>query len=723
MSDRSDKPKPKEVSAETRTGRDASRAGSDQAHADMPEHMEKSQKEKGAYEQAGLVPESRGPTTDNFGRLELSEVKDGEKVIYVAEAPGRNSLKDRPDPGTAAANADKADPYPSYTRGLEAARQSAKTPEEAAKAEIDFNQSYIERKLRASGKDPAELLQEHMKSQEPDQDDPAHGGTFKVPQNVAEKHDDGSVLLKINVSDNVQAEDRPPLTNSPDGWLEAGRRIAELPLDKQLQIIGSGLAAGINQYQHEENQRNWGRVIGTVQGIGEVSVNLAKIADFSAALILNDHDRAGKMGAEFGQSLGETIVGGVKLFNAADQYLFNIGFTGDYGKPFRDVVQLGSAMNEKWAALPPGEQERIKFKLLTELGADTLIGGGGLHSAGKAGKLTEFLDDVAGEMAKQGKKVFDGAKKRARVVRDAVEDYMLPDAVTPDGMRIKIKPAREAPDNAVYSQAHNPGGSDLPNPGNPPERASGQLSGRPEEPSPVRTGGGPSDHPPESPSHKPPQRGSHHDSPNEPERPADKPDHRESEDDIFKPRDMHQEIMDAIEVLDEPLKEFIEKYKVKIEIIEKMEDAFPGDVEKMKYLGSYDWGRNTIFVPKTVWHRGEYINNFDLDFAIRHEVGHAVNAKSLEKPNRFYSSPVRITDKDSFFMEAFAKDIPNVPSDVLRTLGFDIQTEKGLAFARDEVFADTFAHATGFPTKNLRSQLMRKYFVNTFKHMEGLHGV
>lgn len=74
-------------------------------------------------------------------------------------------------------------------------------------------------------------------------------------------------------------------------------------------------------------------------------------------------------------------------------------------------------------------------------------------------------------------------------------------------------------------------------------------------------------------------------------------------------------------------------------------------------------------------------------------------------------------------MEAFAKDIPNVPSDVLRTLGFDIQTEKGLAFARDEVFADTFAHATGFPTKNLRSQLMRKYFVNTFKHMEGLHGV
>ena len=47
MTDRSDKATPKEVSAESRTERDASRAGSDQAHADMPEHMEKSQKEKG----------------------------------------------------------------------------------------------------------------------------------------------------------------------------------------------------------------------------------------------------------------------------------------------------------------------------------------------------------------------------------------------------------------------------------------------------------------------------------------------------------------------------------------------------------------------------------------------------------------------------------------------------------------------------------------------------
>lgn len=422
MSDRSDKPKPKEVSAESRTERDASRAGSDQAHADMPEHMEKSQKEKGAYEQAGLVPESRGPTTDNFGRLELSEVKDGEKVIYVAEAPSRNSLKDRPNSSTAAANADKVDPYPSYTRGLEAARQSAKTPEEAAKAEIDFNQSYIERKLQASGKDPAELLQEHMKSQEPGQDDPAHGGTFKVPQNVAEKHDDGSVLLKINVTDNVESSESAPMTNSPEGWQEAGRRIAELPLDKQFEVIGSGLAAGIMQYQHDENQRNWGRVIGTVQGIDEVSVNLAKIADFSAALILNDHDRAGKMGAEFGQALGETIVGGVKLFSAADQYLFNIGYTGDYAKPFRDVAIIGNALNQKWSELPPREQERIVSRLTTQLIAEGAITAGGASMISNAPKFTKILDAVAKESRELPVLVGGKAHKAADAVEDAVQD-------------------------------------------------------------------------------------------------------------------------------------------------------------------------------------------------------------------------------------------------------------------------------------------------------------
>jgi hypothetical protein len=76
-----------------------------------------------------------------------------------------------------------------------------------------------------------------------------------------------------------------------------------------------------------------------------------------------------------------------------------------------------------------------------------------------------------------------------------------------------------------------------------------------------------------------------------------------------------------------------------------------------------------------------------------------MNSKSLELPGRFYSRPIRISDKSPAFMNAFEKDIQNVPDDVLRQLRFDKRTAAGLAFARDEVFADTFAHATGFPTK------------------------
>ncbi len=440
-----------------------------------------------------------------------------------------------------------SDPHPSYTRGLEAARQNAATPDEAAKMENQFTEQYIEKKLQeaatTSRKDPAELLNHHKYAPE----DPNHGGTLKIPQNLAEKNSDGSVLLKINVSENVEAAEDAPLKNTPDGWLEAGRRIAELPIDKQFEIIGSGLAAGINQYQHDENQRAWGRVIGTFQGIGEFSVNLAKIADFSATLILNDGERAGKMGAEFGQALGETIVGGVKLFNAAHQYLFNIGFTGDYAKPFRDVAELGNLMNEKWESLPPKEQERIKFKLLIELGADTLIGGARIHSAGKAGKFTEFLDDIAEEMAKQGAKTLEGAQKRVKFIKEGLEDLMLPEAVTPDGQRIKIRTHREAPDNAVYSQAHNPDGSGRPQPDRQSENTSGQ--------------------------------------------PGDHTRHRETDDEeIFKPRDMGAEIHDALEVLEPSLKSVLEKYKVNIEIIDKMEDAYPGDSEKNALYGSLRLG-------------------------------------------------------------------------------------------------------------------------------------
>ncbi|MBK9144456.1 MAG: hypothetical protein IPM23_18340 [Candidatus Melainabacteria bacterium] len=409
MADQSEKSKTQEVSSESRVEQGASRAGSEQAQADMPEHLQQTQKKKSAFDRAGLISTARSHVSETFGRPEISEENDGERILHVAEVSDKKAAK-------------ASDPHPSYIRGLEAARQNAATPDEAAKMEVKFTEQYIEKKLQeaatTSGKDPAELLNQH----EYDPEDPNHGGTLKIPQNVAEKHSDGSVLLKINVSENVEATEEAQLKNTPDGWLEAGRRIAELPIDKQFEIIGSGLAAGINQYQHDENQRAWGRLIGTVQGIGEVSVNLAKIADFSAALILNDEERAGKMGAEFGQALGETIVGGVKLFNAAHQYLFNIGFTGDYSKPFRDVAMVGDALNQKWSELPPREQERIVSQLTTQLLAEGAITAGGASIISKAPKFTKILDTVAKETRELSVLAGGKAHKAADAVEEVIQD-------------------------------------------------------------------------------------------------------------------------------------------------------------------------------------------------------------------------------------------------------------------------------------------------------------
>lgn len=59
MADQSEKSKTKDVSVESRIEKDASRAGSDQAQADMPEHLEKTSKEKSAFDRAGLIPTAR----------------------------------------------------------------------------------------------------------------------------------------------------------------------------------------------------------------------------------------------------------------------------------------------------------------------------------------------------------------------------------------------------------------------------------------------------------------------------------------------------------------------------------------------------------------------------------------------------------------------------------------------------------------------------------------
>lgn len=452
------------------------------------------------------------------------------------------------------------------------------------------------------------------------------------------------------------------MTNTPEGWLTVAQKIGQLPIDKQFEVIGSGLAAGLEKYRYDERERTWGQLIGTVQGTGEVLQGLAKIADFGAACILGDNETAGQMGEELGTALGQTIVGGVRLFHAADQYLFNIGYTGDYAKPFRDVVAVGQQLDQQWNGLPPREQERVKTKLITELLESGAIGAAGASTIQKASKFTEVLDAVAMKAQELHAASSPVIKKAAKAVSDAVDE--LVQSVGDTGMGVKMPiPKHPLKDETkmLMSKADDIKGKDF------------------------------------------------------------KPKQKETSDGM-PPRNMHLEIEEAIKALDQPLLDILKKEKVHIDIVEKMEDAFPGDQTKKRLMGAYDWGRNTIFIPKKVWHRGDLVDNFDVDFALRHEVGHVINAKSLERPGLYYSRPVRLSEKMDGFIEAFQKDLSGVPDDIWRKLDFDKTTAEGLSFARDEVFADTYAHATGFPTKNPRSRLIKQYFANTLKFMqENIH--
>lgn len=258
-----------------------------------------------------------------------------------------------------------------------------------------------------------------------------------------------------------------PLESTADGWLEAGRRISELPINKQLQVIGSGLMAGYQQYQVDERERTWGRIIGTTEGLGAVAVNLATIAEFTCDCVAGNKERAAERGGKFGEALGQTIVSGVKLFQDADAYLFKVGFDGDYGRPFRDLVTVGAALNDRWAQLPPREQERVKYKLITEMAADGLIGAGGAKAIGKAKVFTEVLDAIALEAKTATKATIEGGKRAARAVGSAIDDLVQPVVEIPGVGKVKYprdfgKPADKPLTHVLMSQADDLGGASRP---------------------------------------------------------------------------------------------------------------------------------------------------------------------------------------------------------------------------------------------------------------------
>jgi hypothetical protein len=79
-------------------------------------------------------------------------------------------------------------------------------------------------------------------------------------------------------------------------------------------------------------------------------------------------------------------------------------------------------LNDEWSKLPPREQERRKYEIMSQLVADGLMGTTGAQALGKAKSLTEVLDVVAQQGATYGGRVIEAAKRAAGKIANLLDE-------------------------------------------------------------------------------------------------------------------------------------------------------------------------------------------------------------------------------------------------------------------------------------------------------------
>jgi hypothetical protein len=253
-------------------------------------------------------------------------------------------------------------------------------------------------------------------------------------------------VLQGKIGSRKDAQAPPALKNDSEGWTQAERLIAALPFDKQVQVMSAGLRAGVEQYRQEDQERQIGAIIGSAQGVGNVAVNLAKIADFSAYCIIGDKERAGAMAEEFGKAFGETTFSGIRLIEISKRYCYEVSSQGDYSKPFRDIVAVGEMLDSQWSQLPPREQERRKYELMSQMVADGLIGTAGAQAIGKAKTFTGILDTLAERVTMSGSLSIDNANRASAIVAREVgnlsREFLMPEI--PEHLKhLEVQPASQ----------------------------------------------------------------------------------------------------------------------------------------------------------------------------------------------------------------------------------------------------------------------------------------
>lgn len=163
------------------------------------------------------------------------------------------------------------------------------------------------------------------------------------------------------------------------------------------------------------------------------------------------------------------------------------------------------------------------------------------------------------------------------------------------------------------------------------------------------------------------------------------------------------ELKQAVERLPQSEREFLKTHGIEVKPVHRITDI-PDTNKRM--AGCFKPNEKTIYVPEEVFQNGRWVPNADTNFVVRHEYGHALNVKA-----RPFGDPISDTRE---FIDAFNKDFKPMADNMKDTLQLS-EKFKSINSARDEVFADLWAHSTGQISNFAYSQLMKKQFPNVLK--------
>lgn len=168
------------------------------------------------------------------------------------------------------------------------------------------------------------------------------------------------------------------------------------------------------------------------------------------------------------------------------------------------------------------------------------------------------------------------------------------------------------------------------------------------------------------------------------------------------------ELKQAVESLSTNESNFLQDHGIEVKAVSRITDV-PETTKKM--AGCYRRTDSAIYVPEEIFSNGRWVKNDDVPFVVRHEFGHAFNEKR-GKFGQFISNR-----RD--FAETFMHDFKKVPPEMLDKLGLS-ENIKPLELARDEVFADMYAHASSLQSNNPYSKLLKQFFPSCLKYLEDM---